>query len=1077
MASSPLGAVSSPGSRRSGIIVGSRVRVLRGRQFQEFGSGDSGVVVHVDQAANSCDVAFDGLMGSPHTVAMRHLELASHFPEPQKPLSGCKVGLDAWNHADAAAGFEELAAKDEVLLARLRRKLAPAADSGVFANGYVTSRGVVENEVDHDMLSDGPGCGALAEAVKASASATASATAAATVEVISLRLALAELRDLLLQETEQRVAGLRSLDERMDLLRETRNAENERRLSAEQRQVAQKQAELQALCGSLQELREQLGKVEAGSSPLQSRCDGLEADIRALAERVTALASGSDESSRRSFGELTGRVNELAHSHAEMSRSFEDMQRTHAEVSRNLGGIGQEQLPKLQLQLDSLSMSHHELAQRHGDLTKQDPRIEQLRGELSRIDEAHRSQSELHHERQLRLASQEARQEKLHAEIFGKVEELSRRHADLARAAADTDAGTASRAEDLSAQLEELERAHRRQAATLRDALPTAARVNELGLRVEALRSEVASGQCRSAAVDTPSVDIQAFGNRVEALERCNAAHVESLRGCQQASQQVTELQFRLEALQSDFASQMLKLQAEQARQQLEFESRLGARVNAWNLEREASAALAPCPPDAVGHLREELSANFARQFAALREEVGKRCAQLRDELEGEMRTWQASNAVSQAAILGGRNESMAVDAFKAEVSRRLEGLERSSSQSNARVEQQASEALRVGKRASEALEAHCAAAREREKMLEVLQRRFDERLAEGLATEARRRDELISRLSSSQPSLAANLATSPPSVPAVSSVLAAPTVSGSARSSPVAASFSADISSSPREVLRTPQSPRWQAAAVPEDGRIVVRAPSATAPGGTAVGGTGAAAASFAPSGLASGCSGGVTTEQEVRRLMSLYERQQSRSPPTSRPRQLLSEPSPVEAASPQQQPGNGFLSVASTRDGKVGVQLQSAWGSSSSTARSFATTPPREREREQPARRELSIGAAAAPMEPIAGCAAVSTSALGSSSGSPHGARAQSGGSAGAAALTWNASPCAAASFGSTPVKPPSPAANVAFNVALDATKPSFRSFPDGAVVPVELEVVGMSPRLASSTSSSGRGGLGLR
>lgn len=55
------------------IDPGSRVRVLPGRQFPAFSTGDAGVAVRVDLEARTCDVLFDGREGGPVPVAMRHL--------------------------------------------------------------------------------------------------------------------------------------------------------------------------------------------------------------------------------------------------------------------------------------------------------------------------------------------------------------------------------------------------------------------------------------------------------------------------------------------------------------------------------------------------------------------------------------------------------------------------------------------------------------------------------------------------------------------------------------------------------------------------------------------------------------------------------------------------------------------------------------------------------------------------------------------------------------------------------------------------------------------------------------------
>mmetsp|Transcript_36501 Transcript_36501/g.97192 ORF Transcript_36501/g.97192 Transcript_36501/m.97192 type:complete len:666 (-) Transcript_36501:32-2029(-) len=65
-----------------------------------------------------------------------------------------------------------------------------------------------------------------------------------------------------------------------------------------------------------------------------------------------------------------------------------------------------------------------------------------------------------------------------------------------------------------------------------------------------------------------------------------------------------------------------------------------------------------------------------------------------------------------------------------------------------AEVEQRTREAVMVGQRASDAIEAHCAAARERDGLLNMLQARVDA-LADGLGAESRLRSEAVARVES----------------------------------------------------------------------------------------------------------------------------------------------------------------------------------------------------------------------------------------------------------------------------------------------------------------------------------------
>lgn len=65
---------------------GTRVRVLGGRQFRDFGAGDRGLVIKSNPDAGTCDIAFDGRLpdSAPVQVAARHLGLDDR-PEPCMP--------------------------------------------------------------------------------------------------------------------------------------------------------------------------------------------------------------------------------------------------------------------------------------------------------------------------------------------------------------------------------------------------------------------------------------------------------------------------------------------------------------------------------------------------------------------------------------------------------------------------------------------------------------------------------------------------------------------------------------------------------------------------------------------------------------------------------------------------------------------------------------------------------------------------------------------------------------------------------------------------------------------------------
>jgi len=377
------------------IGAGDRVRVVRGRQFQNFGAGDAGVAVRVDRDAGTCDVAFDGRDGC-LTVAIRYLEADGsgaaklHTPVPGRSLhagdSRHRASSNAssvtdpdrhevmWDGILAADGSEQHGQQQQQQLQQQQdlwdavatevtsqpTRLAAEAQSSVVSGG-------ADDEFDlhgkqwkqaTDLLQDvrrlrdmhSPSAAmhgvdatvALNEAVQASASATAAAAANAVGEVGALRLAFNELRELILQEAEQRVAGLWVVQ---DGLRHATVQQSPHDGLARRDKFCydQRQAELLSLCASLQNLKDQHARTLGPKSstdgtahpkdwelsvqlPLTARLNSLdhrfslvEKRLAQLSDRVEALVNAPrtlpvdtrDVSLSCEFSSLAARVDAL----------------------------------------------------------------------------------------------------------------------------------------------------------------------------------------------------------------------------------------------------------------------------------------------------------------------------------------------------------------------------------------------------------------------------------------------------------------------------------------------------------------------------------------------------------------------------------------------------------------------------------------------------------------------------------------------------------------------------------------------------------------------------------------------
>uniref|UniRef100_A0A7S0A2R2 Uncharacterized protein n=1 Tax=Pyrodinium bahamense TaxID=73915 RepID=A0A7S0A2R2_9DINO len=328
---------------RAAIAVGSRVRVVQGRQFQNFGAGDTGVAVLVDKEAGTCDVAFDGREGR-MTVALRYLEadpsgtgkpaVTASGPAPPPPQGvQQRSGRGRAGSNDSSAtdpdgreivwegdlehrpggppdrpqqrGEPQPGPRPQRCVAEVLRDVRRAREA--HRRGALTIQGAAE-------VCSSEVAAALSEAMQAASSATAAATANAMNEVGCLRTAFSELRELILLEAEQRVAGLREVQDGLEQVRAGQSpdgAGSETLLRAEQRRLEQKQAELVSLCASLQTLKDQHaehlaphGGQAAGHGaavgapadwelsallPLTVRLNSLDARLMLLDERLNLL--------------------------------------------------------------------------------------------------------------------------------------------------------------------------------------------------------------------------------------------------------------------------------------------------------------------------------------------------------------------------------------------------------------------------------------------------------------------------------------------------------------------------------------------------------------------------------------------------------------------------------------------------------------------------------------------------------------------------------------------------------------------------------------------------------------------
>lgn len=163
----------------------------------------------------------------------------------------------------------------------------------------ITSEHYSGSSVIPSAIGSNTGHDALSEAMEARAFAVASAIAAYAVEVASLRKILAELRDLVLRETEQRVSAIKRLDERFEIMRSTRGAD-----------------------------KKALERLEMST---KERCDALEDVIRGLGLKITALSPKTGVLARCS-PEKHMRAPSAADRSVDLMRELHETQRSHAEI-------------------------------------------------------------------------------------------------------------------------------------------------------------------------------------------------------------------------------------------------------------------------------------------------------------------------------------------------------------------------------------------------------------------------------------------------------------------------------------------------------------------------------------------------------------------------------------------------------------------------------------------------------------------------------------------------------------------------------------------------------------------------
>eukprot|EP00929_Paragymnodinium_shiwhaense_P069014 TRINITY_DN34825_c0_g1_i2.p1 TRINITY_DN34825_c0_g1~~TRINITY_DN34825_c0_g1_i2.p1 ORF type:complete len:1128 (-),score=290.36 TRINITY_DN34825_c0_g1_i2:86-3469(-) len=866
------------GRGASSVAIGARVRVREGKQFRDFASGDSGIVVGVDHDASVCQVVFDGRSGSqPLQVSLRHLELSQGVVEDHTRSWGSNFGVGGGGLGLGGSSLGSLSApattleepvassqnwprmvpdehQEDQFMALLRGgsgySAAMTSRTGLAAESYMqesqrssprrqSPKALTTTTLD---TSRDDAASALKEAVEACASATASCTASGRVEVITLRLATDELRELLLQEREQRNDSVRRLEERLERLRGDQAAGVEQLQRGVEARLAQKQAEVLTVCNSLQVLKEQLGRLEgdvAGTSSQGqvshleerlrqltdrqvqlSRAQGEEADsinkrlddilsqsmtgsrehaarleerlatveqtVRAALERLQQLAGRADVLDA-ALGEHSGKAASLARSHAETAAKLDLHSDVHAELRNSLDTMA----GSLAQRLDRLHGEHRErLVEEVGRLQEQlSTKVEQLASEHGgRLDGLSRTEAQLGHlsrshaehaaSFQELLRSHDAhglKFEHMHSDFQVKLSAFERLHSE--RGAASEELERRLR-EELRSSCEELARAHPELRAKNEELL------TKLSM-LERSHIELAQSSPHDAVARSQS---GVLAERLEALGRQNEELQRTQRGLAQSVQaelsalrvpagRLDELSMRVESVNADLSAKLADVVVAQSKAVASRNGPSSPRAAAAGpvLEDLAATSLALAPRlERLDKAHVELSSKVESLLEAERlrtlkaglalpadataskqrvDELALRVAglsgtqatfvkaeQLEERLlsfKKEMHSGVKAELQAYAELQQVRGE---VDVI---LKKTVTDINLAVSETSARLERQCAEAVRVGQRASDALESHCEVAREREKLLEVMQGRLDE-LSEGLRKEVQQREDGI---------------------------------------------------------------------------------------------------------------------------------------------------------------------------------------------------------------------------------------------------------------------------------------------------------------------------------------------
>lgn len=681
--------------------MGSRIRVVRGRQFRDFGAGDTGVVVRVDWPSQMCEVAFDGHgpVAAALPVAMRHLEPERSHAAPallsprgqkaaeellwsperesafqQQPLMKPQsaLALAAGARAEDLAYERALREQQERIrleATELRRMAAfsdasPAAPAAAVAAAPVTP-GLGASAASAALVNAMEDEEALAAAVQASATATAAARVTGMMEVASLRSSINELRELIVHEAKQRVAGLQEIS--LDLERFTREMELVR---ADMALRADVRAELEGMSGKHVDVACEIDAIRTRHGELESLC-------------LTLQESRSTEAERHGAKALDAARDLLEQRLAPVHGTLESMSGLASRI---------ESLAKLQEWADVQERRHMEL---HASLEGRDTALEARMREfaesqhgslLQRLEE--RRHTELHASLNGRDAALEARlrefAESHHGNLLQRLEANGR---ELKNALSDRDDrfrqfsifhdGHNGRLDDLTAKLEDLSKLHG-----------------------DRHRQALDHWEQKFALVDqNMSVSSQ--------WEQKHALLSQRLSGIEQWEQKFVLLDQRLSSI----------AQWEQRFDNLS--SRIDGVVQRGLLSPE----------------QRERERAQASALEADRESLSRRLDSLAARLDAH--TSELANKADREAALAARIDEV-VKHFGAEVARH-----------DASHDMKLGELAKVEDKTRELLESHISFAREKERTLNgQLSSRIDA-LAEGLATEARIREEAVRNLES----------------------------------------------------------------------------------------------------------------------------------------------------------------------------------------------------------------------------------------------------------------------------------------------------------------------------------------